>query len=110
MSVWFNGYTPNLATAAMIAGANREGTPITLNGQRVGGSYIGTAHGSTVAGPDVARCDARRADLLDYADFMRPSYVPSSSYAVRASRGGTGRQTPPGRSRASPGKPGKPRR
>ncbi|MCB0889921.1 MAG: penicillin-binding protein, partial [Nocardioidaceae bacterium] len=51
VAVWFNGYTPAVATAAMIAGANSNGIPMSLNGQRVGGSYIGTAHGSTVAGP-----------------------------------------------------------
>ena len=33
MSVWYMGYTPNLATASMIAGANRLGHWVTLNGQ-----------------------------------------------------------------------------
>ncbi len=51
MAVWFMGYTPNLATAAMIAGANDDGTWVTLNGQVVGGTGIGEAFGSTVAGP-----------------------------------------------------------
>jgi membrane peptidoglycan carboxypeptidase len=50
-AVWFVGYTPNLATASMIAGANREGEWVTLNGQTVGGTYIGRAAGSTNAGP-----------------------------------------------------------
>jgi membrane peptidoglycan carboxypeptidase len=50
-AVWFMGYTPNLVTAAMIAGANSKGEWITLNGQTVGGSYITSAFGSTVAGP-----------------------------------------------------------
>jgi membrane peptidoglycan carboxypeptidase len=51
MSVWFMGYTPNLATASMIAGANRVGHWITLNGQTIGGVYTDVAHGSTTAGP-----------------------------------------------------------
>jgi membrane peptidoglycan carboxypeptidase len=51
MSVWYMGYTPNLATASMIAGANRLGHWITLNGQLIGGAYTATAHGSTTAGP-----------------------------------------------------------
>jgi membrane peptidoglycan carboxypeptidase len=51
MAVWFVGYTPNLATASMIAGANSLGHWTTLNGQVVGGTYIGTAHGGTHAGP-----------------------------------------------------------
>jgi membrane peptidoglycan carboxypeptidase len=51
MSVWFMGYTPNLATASMIAGANSLGHWITLNGQTIGGIYTDVAHGSTTAGP-----------------------------------------------------------
>src|SRR3569623_2560927 len=51
MSVWYMGYTPNLATASMIAGANRLGHWISLNGQSLGGAYTYTAHGSTTAGP-----------------------------------------------------------
>ena len=50
-AVWFDGYTPNLATVAMIAGANSKGHPLSLNGQTVGGVYIQGAHGSTTAGP-----------------------------------------------------------
>src|SRR3954452_2334556 len=51
MAVWFCGYTPNLATASMIAGANSLGHWITLNGQTLKGGYVATAHGSTTAGP-----------------------------------------------------------
>jgi len=51
MAVWFIGYTPNLATASMIAGANSKGEWVSLNGQTVGGSYISRAAGSTNAGP-----------------------------------------------------------
>ncbi len=51
MAVWFMGYTPNLVTASMIAGANSKGEWITLNGQSLGGGYVATAFGSTVAGP-----------------------------------------------------------
>ena len=39
MAVWFVGYTPTLATAAMVAGANEFGEWVSLNGQVVGGSY-----------------------------------------------------------------------
>jgi membrane peptidoglycan carboxypeptidase len=51
MSVWYMGYTPNLATCSMIAGANRLGHWVTLNGQLLAGTYVPTAHGSTTAGP-----------------------------------------------------------
>jgi membrane peptidoglycan carboxypeptidase len=50
-AVWFIGYTPNMAAASMIAGANAQGHWRTLNGQTVGGVYISGAHGSTNAGP-----------------------------------------------------------
>jgi membrane peptidoglycan carboxypeptidase len=51
MAVWFIGYTPDLVTASMIAGANSEGHWVSLNGQTIGGRYITAAHGSTNAGP-----------------------------------------------------------
>ena len=51
MSVWFIGYTPDLATASMIAGANSKGEWITLNGQTIGGQFVASAFGSTNAGP-----------------------------------------------------------
>ena len=39
-SVWFVGYTPQMAAAAMIAGANEYGTPVSLQYQTIGGVYI----------------------------------------------------------------------
>ncbi len=72
MAVWFDGYTPAVATVSMIAGANQDGHWVTLNGQTVGGRYIGTAHGSTTAGPMWA--DAMRAiqGFLPNIDFTKP--------------------------------------
>ena len=58
MAVWFNGYTPTLSTAAMIAGANSQGSP-SPQGATVGGRFIGQAFGSTVAGPMGPRPCAR---------------------------------------------------
>jgi membrane peptidoglycan carboxypeptidase len=72
-AVWFIGYTPALATASMIAGANDKGTPITLNGQTVGGSYIVTAHGSTTAGPMWGAAMKAIEDLLPNDDFQPPA-------------------------------------
>lgn len=51
MSVWYDGYTPHLATVSMIAGAASNGDWLTLNGQVLAGKYVATAHGSTTAGP-----------------------------------------------------------
>ena len=71
-AVWFDGYTPTLATSAMIAGANSEGHPITLNGQSVGGRYIDVAHGSTVAGPMWAIAMREIQNQLPNEDFAPP--------------------------------------
>lgn len=72
MAVWFIGYTPDLAAASMIAGANRKGHWITLNGQVVGGERITEAFGSTEAGPMWG--DAMKAiqEWLPDRDFVRP--------------------------------------
>ncbi len=72
-AVWFVGYTPQLATAAMVAGANSLGQWITLNGQSVGGSYIGNAFGSTIAGPIWGEAMDAVSPRLDYEDFSPPA-------------------------------------
>ena len=72
-AVWFVGYTPNLAAASMIAGANFDGSWLTLNGQTVGGSFVSEAFGSTLAGPMWG--DAMKAieGKLPDEDFAQPS-------------------------------------
>ena len=72
MAVWFVGYTPNLATASMLAGANSLGHWITLNGQYVGGQYIDRAFGSTYAGPIWAGAMQAIDDFLPDAEFTDP--------------------------------------
>jgi membrane peptidoglycan carboxypeptidase len=72
-AVWFVGYTPNLATASMIAGANKEGQPITLNGQTIGPSYVSAAFGSTLAGPMWGDAMKVIEQWLDDDDFTQPS-------------------------------------
>ena len=72
MAVWFNGYTPALATAAMIAGANQQGHWVTLNGQTVGGRYVSSAAGSTLAGPMWALAMRAVQDDLPSNDFVPP--------------------------------------
>ena len=84
-AVWYVGYTPNLSTAAMLAGANSLGHPITLNGQIVNGAYIGQAFGSTYAGPIWGAAMQRVDDFLPDVSFVppdptailgRPAFVP----------------------------------
>ncbi|KRF16802.1 glycosyl transferase [Nocardioides sp. Soil797] len=50
-SVWFAGYTPNLAAASMIAGVNEGGGPDSLIGKVIGGRTLYSASGSGTAGP-----------------------------------------------------------
>ena len=73
MAVWFAGYTPEIAAAAMVAGADPLGNWVTLNGQVVGGSYISEAFGSTTAGPIWGDAMAAVSPKLDYTDFTAPS-------------------------------------
>ncbi|MGN6575421.1 MAG: transglycosylase domain-containing protein [Nocardioides sp.] len=71
-AVWFVGYTPDLAGAAMIAGANRQGHWVSLNGQVVGGRRISEAHGSTTAGPVWGDAMQAIQRWLPDRDFHRP--------------------------------------
>ncbi len=75
-AVWFDGYTPSLATVAMVAGANSKGTPITLNFQTVGGVNAGRAFGSTVAGPLWGDSMKAISRWLPNKDFVRPGAAP----------------------------------
>ncbi|MFT4289055.1 transglycosylase domain-containing protein [Nocardioides sp.] len=72
MSVWFMGYTPQIATAAMIAGANSKGQPITLQNQLVAGSYHNVS-GSGFAGPMWAEAMHAIDDGLNAEDFVAPT-------------------------------------
>lgn len=78
-AVWFVGYTPQLATAAMIAGANQQGQPIRLAGQTIGGQYISTASGSGFAGPMWGGAMGTIEQWLDAESFSPPSGLGASS-------------------------------
>ena len=73
-AVWFVGYTPQIATAAMIAGASKDGQrPIPLAGQTIHGTYIYSVTGSGFAGPMWAEAMHVVDDNLKYEDFTAPS-------------------------------------
>lgn len=72
-SVWFAGYTPNLAGASVVAGVNRKGHPETLDGKSVGGRTLYTSSGSTTAGPLWGDTFKAIAQYLEDEDFERPS-------------------------------------
>jgi membrane peptidoglycan carboxypeptidase len=71
-AVWFVGYTPKMAAAAMIAGANQKGEPIRLEGQTIGGSYVSNASGSSFAGPIWGNAMRAIEQTLKWEDFIPP--------------------------------------
>ncbi len=85
-AVWFVGYTPKLAAAAMIAGANQKGQPIELEGQTIGGSYISSASGSGFAGPIWGNAMKEIQDSLDYQEFISPDLSAIRSEFARVPR------------------------
>ena len=102
MAVWFVGYTPTLATAAMVAGANEFGEWMTLNGQVVGGSTIYEAFGSTVAGPiwgEAMAAASRQAALRGLPDAARRRDRRRAQHGARR-----GRPERRGRDRGAPGR------
>jgi membrane peptidoglycan carboxypeptidase len=72
-AVWFVGYTPAVATASMIAGANSQGEPISLRGQTVGGAYVASASGSGFAGPMWRDAMRPIQNLLPDTNFPPPN-------------------------------------
>ncbi|MCW2757261.1 MAG: pbpG, partial [Nocardioidaceae bacterium] len=102
-AVWFDGFTPQLATAAMVAGANDLGHPITLNGQTIGGAYLASAHGSTTAGPIWGDAMKAISQYLDPIDFVAPDNGPRPVVQVQRAprapkhRGGGGKHHHKGR-------------
>lgn len=72
-SVWFVGYTPNLAAASMIAGVNETGGPDSLIGKTVGGTTLYSASGSGTAGPMWGDAMKGVEQWLDDATFTPPS-------------------------------------
>ncbi len=78
-AVWFVGYTPTMSAAAMIAGANSQGQPISLRGQTIGGVYRPSASGSGFAGPIWG--NTMKAILPELGN---EKFVPFSQSAVNA--------------------------
>lgn len=72
-AVWFAGYTPNLAGAAMVAGVNRAGQPESLDNKSVGGQTLYDSSGSRTAGPIWGDAFKAIAQWLPDDDFVRPS-------------------------------------
>ncbi len=71
-SVWFAGYTPQAAAAAVVAGIDNGGAPISLQGQYLHGGYVTDAFGSTYAAPIWGDLMKVVDDDLDYISFKAP--------------------------------------
>ncbi len=83
-SVWYVGYTTDLATAAMIAGASKDGQrPIPLAGQTIGGNYIYSVSGSGFAGPMWAKAMQAIQDTFDGGTFVAPSAISASGESTQ---------------------------
>ncbi|MDF1603580.1 transglycosylase domain-containing protein [Nocardioides sp. YIM 152315] len=73
-SVWYVGYTPKVSTAAMIAGASKDGQkPIPLAGQTIHGNYVYSVSGSGFAGPMWAQAMHAIQGSLESVDFTPPT-------------------------------------
>ncbi|MEZ0577740.1 penicillin-binding protein [Nocardioides sp. MH1] len=72
-SVWFAGYTPNLAGAVAVAGINSVGDPESLDGKTIGGVYAPSTSGSGTAGPIWGDAFKAIAPSLPDEDFVPPS-------------------------------------
>jgi membrane peptidoglycan carboxypeptidase len=83
-SVWFDGYTPNLATAAMIAGVNTANQPAPITGKYIGGQYISfdAASGSGLAAPMWAQAMRGVQQWLPRETFKAPNRGRLGSAAV----------------------------
>jgi membrane peptidoglycan carboxypeptidase len=73
-AVWYNGYTPELATAAMIAGINSKGLPKSLAGVTINGRFLDfhSVGGSSLAGPMWKKAMGIIQDFLEPSNFDRP--------------------------------------
>ncbi|GAA3519076.1 transglycosylase domain-containing protein [Aeromicrobium panaciterrae] len=73
-AVWYSGYTPELATAAMIAGINKDGRPKSLSGVTINGRLLNfhSVGGSSLAGPMWKKAMGIIQDYLSPSNFDRP--------------------------------------
>jgi membrane peptidoglycan carboxypeptidase len=71
-SVWFVGYTPDLAAAAVVAGVTSSLQPHTLTGVTIHGTPIGFASGGGTAGPIWLQAMQGVEPYLSVRDFVAP--------------------------------------
>ena len=94
-AVWYNGYTPELAAAAMIAGVTSKGIPKSLAGVTINGNFLNfhSVGGSSLAGPMWAKAMHVIQNYLSPVNFEAPPLrqpVPTNGRKVKKSSGGNG--------------------
>jgi membrane peptidoglycan carboxypeptidase len=72
-SVWFAGYTPNLAGTVVVAGVDAEGDPESLDGKVIGGYVRPGTSGSETAAPIWGQAFRAIAPFLEDETFVDPS-------------------------------------
>lgn len=95
-AVWYNGYTPELATAAMIAGVTSKGIPKSLAGVTINGRLLNfqAVGGSSLAGPMWAKAMRIIQAYLSPVNFdTPPEQQPTGQQPRRKSTTTTGTQT-----------------
>jgi membrane peptidoglycan carboxypeptidase len=92
-AVWYAGYTPDVATAAMIAGVKKTGAPKSLVGVTVNGSFISfqAVGGSSLAGPMWAKAMQAIDNFLPGTNFdPPPKRQPAPEKAKKKKKSGGG--------------------
>jgi membrane peptidoglycan carboxypeptidase len=98
-AVWYSGYTPELATAAMIAGVRDNGNPRSLAGVTINGRFLDfhTVGGSSLAGPMWAKAMHVIQDFLSPVNFETPpARQPTRSKPKKKAATTTPQTTAPG--------------
>ncbi|WP_332645130.1 transglycosylase domain-containing protein [Aeromicrobium sp.] len=73
-AVWYTGYTPELSTAAMIAGVTSKGLPRSLAGVTINGRFLNflSVGGSSLAGPMWKKAMGIVQNYLEPSNFDPP--------------------------------------
>lgn len=73
-SVWYAGYTPELSAMSMIAGVKANGSPRSLAGVTINGSFLDfhSVGGSSLAGPMWKKAMGKIQDYLSPENFDKP--------------------------------------
>jgi membrane peptidoglycan carboxypeptidase len=107
-AVWYNGYTPELAAAAMIAGVTSKGIPKSLAGVTIHGRLVDfhAVGGSSLAGPMWAKAMQVIQNYLSPVNFDPPPETQPAASKKKKKSDTTGTQPGPGGGGGGGGGPG----